>query len=304
MGATMTYVDTDTLREFSRRSNLMGFWLIFHAWAVIILSAAVFIVWPNAFTFLLAYCLIGSRQLGLAILMHDAAHGILFKNKTLNDFLGHYFLALSFGGNLFDYRKYHLKHHKYTQRPEDPDLALAAKFPISKLSLTRKFLRDIVGWTAIRLRLGQVISNRKAKKNMETGSDVLSPTAIWPTIVFNLLMLAILTYFGLWWVYFALWLFPLMTWFQVVLRLRNIAEHALTTTDDNPLTHARTTKTNWFTRIFFAPYWVNYHVEHHAYMHVPCYRLPALHKDMLVRGHGRRMEIQPGYLSVLSLATR
>jgi len=35
-----------------------------------------------------------------------------------------------------------------------------------------------------------------------------------------------------------------MTWFFVVLRLRNITEHAMTSYDDNPLTHARTTYTN------------------------------------------------------------
>jgi len=57
----------------------------------------------------------------------------------------------------------------------------------------------------------------------------------------------------------------------------------MTSNDDNPLTHARTTYTNIFEKIFFGPYWVNYHVEHHAYMFVPCYRLKALHKEMI--GH-------------------
>jgi fatty acid desaturase len=31
-------------------------------------------VWPNPFTFVLAVAIIGSRQLGIAILMHDGAH--------------------------------------------------------------------------------------------------------------------------------------------------------------------------------------------------------------------------------------
>ena len=208
MGATMTYVDKDTVREFSRRSNFWGLWLTLHVWGTIILAGALFVIWPNVFTFIIAYFVIGSRQLGLAILMHDAAHGILFKNKTLNDFVGHYLMALSFGGHLKQYRTYHLKHHKYTQQPEDPDLGLSAKFPVTKWSLARKFLRDITGWTAIRLRVGQVLMNRKAKKDMETGSDVLSPASFLPPLIFNFLMLGALTYFGLWWAYFALWLLP------------------------------------------------------------------------------------------------
>lgn len=303
MGATTQYVDKDTIRDMSRRSDLMGLWLTLHVWGTIILSGALFIVWPNPFTFILAVLLIGARQHGMSILMHDAAHGSLFKTKALNDFVGHYLLALPFGGHLTSYRNYHLKHHKYAQRPEDPDINLSAKFPVTRASMARKFLRDITGWTAIRLRIGQIMMRRKAKGQMAAGENVFPPTSPWPPIIANLIMLGVLSALGYWWAYFAFWVLPLMTWFQVIIRLRNIAEHAVTTNDDNPLRHARTVKTNWLTRIFVAPYWVNYHIEHHAYMYVPCFRLADLHKDMLVRGHGRRMELQPSYRAVLKLAT-
>ena len=42
---------------------------------------ALFVWWPNPLTFVLAVMVIGARQLGLAILMHDAAHGLLFANR-------------------------------------------------------------------------------------------------------------------------------------------------------------------------------------------------------------------------------
>ena len=76
----------------------------------------------------------------------------------------------------------------------------------------------------------------------------------------------------------------------------------MTTNDDNPLTHARTTHANVIERILFAPYWVNYHVEHHAYMFVPCHRLKALHRAMIDAGHGDEMETQKDYGAVLKLA--
>jgi len=36
---------------------------------------------------------------------------------------------------------------------------------------------------------------------------------------------------------------------------------------------------------------------------VPCYNLPRAHRLMLAKGYGPRMEIQPGYIAMLALAT-
>ena len=52
-----------------------------------------------------------------------------------------------------------------------------------------------------------------------------------------------------------------------------------------------------------APYYVNYHLEHHLFFYVPCYNLPRVH-EILSRGpHAGRMEVQPSYAAVLRLAT-
>ena len=107
-----------------------------------------------------------------------------------------------------------------------------------------------------------------------------------------------------WWGWFALWLLPRATWFQMVTRFRNIAEHALVKKNEpDPLRHARTTKANWLERALIAPYYVNYHCEHHMFMHVPCYHLPQVHKLLGQKGVLARMEIAPGYGRVLSLAS-
>jgi fatty acid desaturase len=88
-----------------------------------------------------------------------------------------------------------------------------------------------------------------------------------------------------------------------VSRIRNIAEHAVVPDNDDPLRNTRTTRANWLERLFVAPYWVNYHLEHHLFMFVPCWRLPAAHRALLAAGLRGRMEIQPGYGAVLRLAT-
>ena len=108
---------------------------------------------------------------------------------------------------------------------------------------------------------------------------------------------------GLWWVWLLLWLLPMATWLPLVTRIRNIAEHALVGRDQaDPLRQARTTHANLVERALLAPYWVNYHLEHHLFTQVPCWKLPQAHALLQRRGVTARMEVQPGYATVLRLA--
>ena len=100
---------------------------------------------------------------------------------------------------------------------------------------------------------------------------------------------------GDWWWGLAFWVLPYLTWFQFVLRVRNIAEHGATEQSQDPLRNVRTTRAGWLARTFVAPYWVNYHLEHHMVMHVPCWRLPQMHKLLLAAGLGSDMNIAPHY---------
>jgi fatty acid desaturase len=119
----------------------------------------------------------------------------------------------------------------------------------------------------------------------------------------NAALLAALSLAGVWWAYPLLWLVPLLTWMMVITRVRNIAEHAVVPDSQDPLRNTRTTEVNVIERIFIAPYFVNYHLEHHLLFYVPCYNLPKLHAILMHGPHAPRMEVQRGYLSVLKLAT-
>jgi len=48
---------------------------------------------------------------------------------------------------------------------------------------------------------------------------------------------------------------------------------------------------------------VNHHLEHHHFLFVPCWRRPSAHRALLAAGLGERMEIQPGYRTVMRRAT-
>jgi fatty acid desaturase len=282
--------------KLSARSSWEGLACVVGAWALIFGAGAMFVLWPNPATYMLAVMLIGARQLGLAILMHDAAHGALHTNQKVNDWVGEWLCAAPVGARLEAYRAYHLKHHRYTEQPEDPDLGLSAPFPISRKSLWRKIVRDLTGQTFFKQRIAPLFAQRRIETR--EGGDVTSRSAN-PFLITNAILFGVLTLAGYWWTYLALWIVPLATWFPLVTRLRNIGEHAVVKTNDDPFSHARTTLANPIERLFIAPYCVHFHAEHHVFMHVPCYRLERLHAALMDKGYWSRMTITRGYLDVL-----
>ncbi|HEV2169477.1 MAG TPA: hypothetical protein VGR40_00940, partial [Candidatus Binatus sp.] len=73
----------EELLQLKQKSQWRAAWMIFHAWAVIFGAMALFVWRPNPLTFILGVAVIGARQLGLAVLSHDAAHGLLFNNMRV-----------------------------------------------------------------------------------------------------------------------------------------------------------------------------------------------------------------------------
>ena len=288
---------------FQTRSAWVGPLLVVHCWAVIALAVAVGVLWPILIP--ISVAVIGTRQLGLAILMHEAAHGGLSPERRPNDFLGHWLCAVPVGASLAAYRPYHLSHHKFAQQAEDPDLVLSAPFPVSPASLRRKIIRDLTGQTFFKQRVLFAFKAFASKREEDIAEGaVVTGRSLAPFLLFNAALLLGATLAGLWWAYFVLWLLPLATWFPMVTRLRNIAEHACVEgSSTDPFRAARTTRACWWERAFIAPYWVNFHAEHHLFMWVNSYKLPALHEKLREKGVLDRMEVASGYLSVLCEAS-
>lgn len=297
------YISSEQIASLRGKSDLAGALLVLHAWGLIFGAMALFVWWPNPLSFIVAVMVIGARQLGVAILMHDAAHGLLFDDRRFNDGAGIWLCGAPVGASLALYRPYHLTHHRHTQQAEDPDLGLSAPFPITRQSLWRKVLRDLTGQTAYQRRREQIL-RAMGPRDLKLGTRLLNLLRRERDFfITNTVMLAGLSALGYWWLYPALWLLPLATWYQLVSRIRNIAEHAVVPDNDDPLRNTRTTKANWIERLLIAPYWVNYHLEHHLFLFVPCWRLPAAHRALLGGGFGSKMELRRGYLEVLKRAT-
>jgi fatty acid desaturase len=296
-------VSADQLALLRRRVEWKSVALIAHAWAVILAAIAAVAVFPNPLTYILAVMVIGSRQLGLAILMHDGAHGCLSSHERRNIVLSQLFCAWPVFADTLPYRRYHLAHHAHTQQPEDPDLVLSAPFPITRASYKRKFWRDITGRTGFAQRRAQVLSAWGGRARPLDQRLCHFGVSLGPQLAVNAVLWAGLALAGVWWAYPLLWLVPLLTWMMVITRIRNIAEHAVVPDSGDPFRNTRTTLTNLLERAFIAPYYVNYHLEHHLMFYVPCYNLPRLHRILMAGPHARRMEVQPGYRTVMRLAT-
>jgi fatty acid desaturase len=331
---------SDDWAAITRVSGARGIWLVVHSWLVVALTAfAGAWAWDyhplaGLLATPVALAILGGRQLGLAILMHDGAHGLLHTNRKTNNFLGQWLTGAATGSDLHAYRTYHLTHHKFTQQPEDPDLSLSAPFPTSRASLWRKVVRDLTGQTFFKQRTAQfgfaikgvkamlrggglgdskrsTVAGTPFNKAAGTTAGISAPmkdgaaaaVAVAKTVgrflgVQVILLTISLILWG--WTPFLLWLAAMATTFQLFLRIRNIAEHACTTTgSDDPFSHARTTRANWIERTTVAPYWVNFHSEHHLFMGVPCYHLSRAHALLGAGGYHPRMTIAPGYAALL-----
>lgn len=289
------------IRQLRRKSDARGAWLVLHAWGVVAAMMALYAAYPHPLVLGAGLFVIAGRQLGMAVLMHDASHGLLFHTRWLNDFAGQWLCGAPAGADMYAYRPYHMAHHRNTQQPDDPDLSLSAPFPISRASLARKMLRDMIGWTFLRNRLFLLrVSLGKEFSRKERAVRLWRTTG--GLLVSNLVMAAGFLAAGRIDLYLLLWLLPLVTTYSVVIRVRNIAEHAMIADNNNPLQNTRTTRAGLLERAILAPYWVNYHIEHHLFVFVPCFRLRQAHALLMAKGYGKKMEMRDGYGAVLALA--
>jgi len=271
-------------------------------WLQIIAAMALFFYFPNVLTFLLSVIVIGSRQFALAVLAHDGAHNLLFSNEKINDFVSQWFCAFPLFSDNRPYRPYHLAHHRFTESENDPDLSLSAPFPITKASFRRKVIRDLTGQTGFKrysIALKSIFSTEADNfaGRIKKISDKISGFFISNLVIFSLIAI-----FSHWSIYFLLWWIPAFTYYSLIVRIRNIAEHSVTPGDTN-LNNTRTTKASLLTRYLLVPHHVNFHLEHHLFTNCPWYNLPKVHEMLKGEPLRDKMCIEKSYFSVLRKAT-
>jgi len=286
------------LSEIRQKSDMRNIIALLFDWGMMALGISLFYLFPNFLTFLISTVIIGSRQFALAVLAHDGAHHLLFKNAKINDFVSQWFCAYPVFQDNRIYRPYHLKHHRFTETEDDPDISLSAPFPITKKSFARKVIRDLSGITGYK-RYSSVV---KGILKTEANSSMTKITKIWDKsrgfLITNSVIFFLISYFSHWSLFFMLWWFPAFTYYSLIIRIRNIAEHCVTP-GNTEFDNTRTTRASFLIRFLLAPHRVNFHLEHHLFMVCPWYNLPKAHSMMIENGYQDKMCVEESYRNVL-----
>ena len=307
--AWLEHFSTDEIRELRTIREPRAWLTLIVNYGLIAASMALVAYAPNVLTVVLALCIIGTRQLGLAVVMHESAHYTLFKNRKLNDFVGTWLAGYPIYLSAEMYRAHHLEHHAKTWTEEDPDLSLAAGFPVPRASMIRKVTRDLLGVTGLKQLIGTTYLVIKVVRGEKVDSGTLplrlergpAIRMVIGTLMTNLILFGVLWALGHPMLYL-LWFGAWMTTNKLVARIRSIAEHAVIPDPADPIGQTRTVRAGWLARLFIAPNLVQYHLEHHLLMTVPHYSLPKFHEMLEERGLLEEACIADNYVQVLRLA--
>lgn len=285
----------DELKQVTRRNDWYAARIVLFDWTVIIGSFYLMANYPNPITILLGLFLIGARQLGLGVIVHETGHRTFFSSNKVNNFVGNWLAGYWVFSNKEAYMRVHLKHHQDAGTNDDPDLGNYKSYPVTHTSLKRKFVRDLtgqVGWRRIKS-----IYKALARLNQ---LDAETRTYFLRSVGLNVAMLAVLTLLGHAWLYLV-WVAAFMTTHMMIVRIRQIAEHAGVPNnfDGDPRLNTRTLYINPLERLFIAPHRVNYHLEHHMLASVPIYRLKELHNILIQKGYYDGVSFQRGYINLL-----
>ncbi len=229
------------------------------------------IVWPVAFV------LMGRAHAQFASLMHEAAHRLLIKRKSINDWVGRWLLGYPAFTTTEGYRRVHMAHHREEFGPEEPDIPLYANYPISSDSFRRKLVRDATGRTGVKLMSQQL----RGLRNPNLAARHVQ-YKIWSV---QLVLLSGSIAAGVWWLYPLFWLLPFLTVWRVINRLRSIAEHGgmMASKDRRITTHS--VRQRPIARFFMVPYNIGWHLAHHVDSGVPFRNLPAYHRALHTCGY-------------------
>ncbi|QDV38587.1 fatty acid desaturase family protein [Tautonia plasticadhaerens] len=221
-------------------------------------------------------------------LAHEASHFVLFRNRLANELAGDLLLMFPLVAITQRYRAAHWGHHRHVNDPErDSDLIRLNhpephRFPIPKLGFWRRYVLRALWPPAV---IGYLIGRAKAA-NLGPPADSGVPSAAYRTSVarrmrgaYWLAVLAAVHLAGAWPVFFLFWVLPLLTFYPMLMQLREVAHHA-NAPDAGDLTNSRVFRVHPLLRFCVFPYGQDFHLTHHLFMSIPHHRLPEAHATL------------------------
>lgn len=243
----------------------------------IVALLAVAVWWNHPIGWIVAFVLIGRAFVECAILAHEAAHGMLFANRRLNDVAGaslSHAVFIPFG----IYRGAHLRHHGVSGPREGDDIERVA---VALRRVVQPGAKPALGTAGsdegdVRAPYGRFT----ALLRVVVGSRAARSAAVDLVVLHVPLAAAMWWLSGRWWLHLVLWVAPWATVWQALTWLRAVAEHGdlVDPTGERSTTHhVRQTRS---ARFWLVPFNAGWHLAHHVDFGVPFSNLPALHAEL------------------------
>lgn len=278
-----THIDREVLADLNRRSDALGFVQTLGHLGIIVLTGAA--AWHAALSgsilvMLAALFLHGTVYAFLLNGFHELCHGTVFKTKWLNTFFLYVFSFLG-GFNPVMFWASHQEHHKYTLHPPD-DLEVVLPVEITLKQFLKYSFVNPWGFVdrlkgLIRLSRGRLSGEWENALFPASDPQKRRRLFAWARIIlFGHLGIAVVS-IALGW-----WMIPVLITLApfyggLLLFLCNNTQHV--GLQDNAPDFRLCTRTIILNPVVRFLYWhMNFHIEHHMYAGVPCYRLGRLHQ--------------------------
>lgn len=271
-------IGVNAIKKYHQVNTLRGIGAIIFEWSIIIgvaILCEMYFYWP---LYLIAVIVIGARYLALGLIMHEAVHSLISKNRELNDWLGELLCAWPLFISMRSYKVKHLAHHAWLNTDQDPDFTAKInpnwRYPMRLPKFLKIILIQLSGIGMFETFTVMSSAQMKTKKKKSPVWYHLLRVLFYISIIFTFV------WFEKGTVLLMYWIIPFATWTQVANRMRRIAEHS-GVEGKSPAMQTRTTIHGLLGRFLLAPKNISYHNEHHLYPSVPSYYLPKLHKDLI-----------------------
>jgi fatty acid desaturase len=265
--------------ELHKPSPLQNFIKIPALYGCAVLLGWIIINYPYWQVRLLAYPVMASIFAGIGVLLHDGAHGTLFKNRLLNRCVSQV-LAGSLGIGFTQFRYSHVFHHKYTLNDGDRDgLFYLHNIPYSILN----------GGYAL------YTSTMTGLKTAGRKSIITYTIEMASVLTVGGCMVTVFIYNGWFMNFVHVYIIPYLL-FPLFLITRLMLEH-YEGDPGNDYTLSRTIKTNFVCRWLWSN--VNYHTVHHFWPAIPWYNLKKAHDLVEPNLIKNGTPIDSGYIRLL-----
>ncbi len=276
-------------KTFSEVNGIKSVALLVFDYAVILLFILLSEKMNHPLIYTVAIIIIAGRQHGLLCLLHEAVHGLLFKNRKLNNWAAEALCILPLGNCFRAFSWAHLNHHKYLNTENDPEWHKKRQqgwhFPKSKSNFLKfMFMECVVRNTKGRiLKLVHIFSNPSYPHQYKI---IIAS--------YYFILATLIIYFNLELIFLTYWLVPFLLILPYISFTRSLSEH-FGLLYETELSSTRNVKPSFLNQIFI-PHGTPYHLTHHLFPTIPSYHLSKLTKLLMQsEGFQKHQKFNKGY---------